>query len=189
MKYLFLIAVAGLFVGCAPLKTWVATSKTDQFTDVTTQTASANFAVGPYGWNKLSLFVSTRTNQVLVGVSSSLGVPVGTVQLRIDQNPPWEISPDETPLYMTPALPHTSTNGSIQAAQAEVMTGMSKIMSPFTATTGDKAEQILKQMVHGTLVRYRTIGVNQAASTTGEIKIDESFLEALKRIGIDTSKY
>lgn len=65
------------------------------------------------------------------------------------------------------------------------MENMTKIMSPYTATTGDKAKSIIKEMLLGKVIKYRTVGMNQAASTTGEAVIDGSFLKSLREIGIN----
>ena len=65
------------------------------------------------------------------------------------------------------------------------MTSVSQMMSPYTVTGGDKAKKILKQMLAGKNLKYRTVGINQAASTTGEAVIDPSLIEALRLIGID----
>lgn len=62
-------------------------------------------------------------------------------------------------------------------------------MSPFTATGGDKAQQIIKELVRGKTLRFRTIGVNSAASSTGWAALDESFLSGLKSLGIDPANY
>lgn len=184
MKILAVIPLA-FICGCAVPSAWVATSRTDQFTDITERTVSIRTESGPYGWNKLNVFVSTRTNTLFLGVKSLSGVPVGTVQLRIDQNPMVQISPDETPIYMSPALPGSPLVNS--NLQNDVMMSMSKIMSPFTATTGDKATNILKQMLSGSEIRYRTVGINEAASTTGKIKLDSSFKRGLQKIGMETN--
>ena len=186
------LAAALLLCGCvspagpAP-GSWKFSSKTDPFNDVTTKTVSVNVSSGSYGWNKLSVFVSSRTNDLVVGVSSSLGLAVGTVELRIDQNPAWTISPQETPIYMIPSVPvsaHSRTN-----VQSEVMAGLTQIWSPFTATTGDRAARILGEMLRGKRLIYRTIGVNQASSTTGELKLDSSFANSVQKLGLDVSKF
>lgn len=188
MTILGLAAALGwalLSAGCMTPTQWRASVTTDQFTDVTTKTVALDFASGLYGWNKNELFISSRTNELIVGIKNNVGMPVGTVQIRVDDSPAWTISPDETPLYMAPSLPKSaiiSTN-----VQEDIASGMSKLMSPFTATTGNKARQIIKQMAAGRTVIFRSIGVNQAASTTGQVKIDASFSDALKQIGIDPS--
>ncbi|MNP83382.1 hypothetical protein D3C76_1823110 [compost metagenome] len=67
------------------------------------------------------------------------------------------------------------------------MDSMYKMMSPYTVTGGDKAKEILRQMVTGKTLIYRTVGINQAASTTGEIELDDSLRQSLKLIGINPS--
>ncbi|MNH40707.1 hypothetical protein D3C79_1020630 [compost metagenome] len=57
-------------------------------------------------------------------------------------------------------------------------------MSPFTAATGEKAEKILAQMKTGKVLIYRTLGMNQAASSTGEYVLDQSLSKALTECGI-----
>lgn len=54
-----------------------------------------------------------------------------------------------------------------------------KSMSPFTAATGEKAQQVLSKMKTGKVLIYRTLGLNQAASTTGEYALDQSLNKAL----------
>ena len=65
-----------------------------------------------------------------------------------------------------------------------MMKNMTKTLSPYTATTGDKAWTILNEMLKGKKMIYRTIGLNQAASTTGEVLLDESLLQSLRDCGI-----
>lgn len=65
------------------------------------------------------------------------------------------------------------------------MKSTSQLMSPYTVTGGDKAKQILKQMVSGHLIKYRIVGISQATSTTGEAVIDTSLAKSLREIGIE----
>ncbi len=168
---------------------WTASTHKDEFTDRVTKMVTIVGAGGIYSVGKYYPLVGLDGTNIVVGVRSggSYRMPVGTVQIRVDENPAWTISPDETPVYLSPALPQTT--GVDTNLQSGMMSSMTKIMSPFTATTGDKAHQILTQMIHGKIVRYRTVGLNAAASTTGEVKIDQSFFSALKEIGIDPSNF
>lgn len=195
MKTLLCILTAALLLaGCASpsgperARTWKATTKTDQFTDVTTKTLEMNVGGGAYNYSKMTFFVGSRTNSVVVGVKSLSNFPVGTVQLRVDENPAITISPAETPVLFTPSIP-LSTNHAMASVQSETMLNMTQIMSPFTATGGDKAQQIIKELVHGKTLRFRTIGANAAASSTGWAALDESFLSGLKSLGIDPANY
>jgi hypothetical protein len=118
-------------------------------------------------------------------------IPVGTVQLRIDQNESWTITPQETPVSMMPSAPQYALNlppeqaALVKQTQDQAMLNMSQLMSPYTVTGGDKAKKILKQMLTGKMLKYRTVGINQAASTTGEVVIDPTLAESLRAIGIN----
>ena len=57
-------------------------------------------------------------------------------------------------------------------------------MSPYTAVSGEKARMILSEMLNGYNLIYRRVGFNQAASSTGEYKLDNSFRNALTDCGI-----
>lgn len=116
--------------------------------------------------------------------------PTGTVQILIYDNKAWTINPEETPIYLALALqssPDLMENQSdyIQEIQKKSMENVTKIMSPYTTTTGKKEKAILKEIISGKIIKYRTVGLNQAASTTGEVIIDDSFTQSLKEIGID----
>lgn len=114
-------------------------------------------------------------------------LPVGTVQLRIDQHEAWTITPQETPVSLAPAVAAigvtvTSEQAEIvRNAQEQAMKAASQMMSPYTVATGDKARQIIRRQK----LRYRIEGINQAASTTGEAVINASLSQSLRTIGID----
>lgn len=189
-KIILAIATAVLLSGCqtVPGKLWVASVTTDQFTDTQTKMVT----VGSFQSKgtlyteagKYYPFVGVKNGVTYVGIRSGgrFRIPTGTVQIRIDGNPAWTITPEETPADLIP--------GTVPAANApagvtnEMMANISKILSPYTAATGKKADDIIKQMSTGKVIKYRTVGLNQAASTTGEVNIDASFNEAIRSIGI-----
>ena len=72
----------------------------------------------------------------------------------------------------------------MENVRESIQQNAAKAASPFTATTGDKAKTIIREMLAGHKIIYRRVGYNQAASTDGEVLIDESFLRALNQIGI-----
>ena len=72
----------------------------------------------------------------------------------------------------------------VENAYKTAMEATARSMSPFTASTGEKAQSILKEMRSGKTLIYRTVGLNQAASTTGEYVLDQSLDVALRRCGI-----
>jgi hypothetical protein len=112
--------------------------------------------------------------------------------VRIDDNASWTISPEETPIVLSPVvptinypnMPHTPD---LSDFQKQMTDNMIKMMSPYTATTGEKAKEIIKEMIAGKVIKYRIVGVNQAASTTGNVALDQSFVEALQKIGLNKS--
>ena len=169
---------------------WVTVSSKDEFTDQTTKMVT----VGERRSNHLLItqslhfypFVGVQNGEIYVGVRSGgpVRIPVGTIQLRIDDNPAWTITPAETPVFLAPNTPAV-----VNSMQEQIMNNMSKAMSPYTATTGDKARRIIKEMVHGRRIKDRHVGFNQAASTTGEVEIDGSFIKSLKEIGINPESF
>lgn len=181
-----ILAIALAACQSIPSKVWVASQHTDEFTDETTKMVT----VGSFSWSgrtytevgKYYPFISMKNGQLYVGIRSggNIRIPTGTVQIRVDDNPAWTITPDETPSELIPGTAGPNAN-----LQADMMANMAKILSPYTAAVGEKAREIIKQMAVGSIVRYRTVGLNQAASTTGEVKIDNSFFEALNAIGVD----
>lgn len=182
-----------------PNGVWKVVSSQDEFTDQTTKMVTvvkpitnSYFVTNSFHYYPL---VGLRDGEVYVGIRSggAVRVPVGTVQLRIDNNQAWTITPEETPIFLAPALPtgvpqtvsaNTQQEQVINQAMKRTTDVMAKSMSPYTVATGDKAKSIIKEMLSGRVIKFRTVGFNQAASTTGEMSIDQSFIDALREIGI-----
>lgn len=194
---LYLLGVAVLVASCQSAgATWVAMSSQDLFTDVNTKMVTVGSLPSRGMLFTQSLhyypFVGFQNNELYVGIRSggAYRVPTGTVEIRIDNNKSWVISPEETPVQLVPSIP-TVTQGfnvpnvDMAKIQSQMMQNVAKMSSPYTATTGAKAKNILKEMLAGKKVIYRTIGLNQAASTTGEVEIDDSFRKSLQKIGIN----
>jgi len=183
--------------GCASGPTWQATGTTDEFTDKTTMmvTTSEFPASGSIVTRSLRFYPVVRKegDEIYVGLMSGgrFKIPVGTVQLRIDQNEAWTITPQETPVSMMPSAPQYTLNlppeqaALVKQTQDQAMLNVTQLMSPYTVTGGDKAKKIIKQMLSGHTLKYRTVGINQAASTTGEVQLDPTLAESLRVIGID----
>lgn len=179
--------------GMASGSLWQSTTHKDEFTDKVTQMVTIGEGLSNQVIVTRSLryypFVGTLDGTLFVGIRSGgrYRIPTGTVQMRIDDNAAWTISPEETPLSLVPKMPaleQQAGNPSLTEIQSKAMANAMKISSPYTAATGDKAKEILRQMMSGKIVKYRTVGINQAASTTGEAAIDASFLKSLADIGI-----
>lgn len=201
MKRLIATAAAAfLLTGCAG-QVWKATGSTDEFTDQTTMMVTVGdytnvplIVTKPFNYYPV---VRKVGNEVYVGLMSGgrFKVPVGTVQLRIDQHAAWTISPQETRVSLLPEVPQYALNlppeqaALVKSAQAQAMTSAAQTMSPYTVTGGEKAKSIIKQIANGHVLKFRTVRLNQAASTTGEVAIDPSFVQSLKQAGIDPSTW
>lgn len=191
-----LLVAATMLSGCAGT-VWKATGTTDEFTDKTTMmVTTGNFTAGSSIITSSLKFypvVRKEGGEIYVGLMSGgrFKIPVGTVQIRIDQNEAWAITPQETPVGLVPASPELALGlppeqaELIKKTQAQAMENVYKMMSPYTITGGDKAKSILRQMLAGQVLKFRTVGINQAASTTGEVVLDESLAQSLRIIGID----
>ncbi|MEE4632291.1 hypothetical protein V2K98_02005 [Pseudomonas alliivorans] len=185
--------------GCASGPVWKATGSTDEFTDKTTMmVTTGDFSTGgSIVTSSLKFYPVVRKEggQIYVGLISGgrFKIPVGTVQLRIDQNEAWTITPQETPVSSMPAAAQYVLNlppeqaAIVKNAQEQAMINATQMMSPYTITGGDKAKKILRQMLSGKVLKYRVVGINQAASTTGEVELDPSLAESLRLIGINES--
>lgn len=200
LAMMFVIALTGCQApGQAPVfeKNWTVLVTKDEFTDEVTKLVTVGeglsdkfFITKPFRYYP---FVGTIDGELYVGIRSGgfYKIPTGTVQIRVDDNEAWTIGPEETSIQLVPLLPSPSevsvdaTTIDVGKLQADMMENMSKIMSPFTATTGDKAKAIIKEMLNGKKIKYRTVGLNQAASTVGETIINSSFASSLREIGID----
>ncbi|PCI40993.1 MAG: hypothetical protein COB46_05445 [Rhodospirillaceae bacterium] len=195
-KIMFSVIAAIFLAGCQTTgTTWQATNKVDEFTDKQTKMVtvgewpSANYLVTQS--LKYYPFVGIQNDMIFVGIRSGgrYRVPTGTVQLRIDSSPTWTISPEETPVALSSSYPilQIQTMPEFANLQSQIMENMTKMMSPYTAATGEKAKKIIKEMMKGKVIKYRVVGANQAASTTGEVALNVSFIKALLLIGITRS--
>lgn len=190
----------GIASGTAPSVKWVANSKTDSFTDVSSCAVTVGSLYTSNGvftmTNKYYPYIEVVNGDLRVGVKSGgrFLIPVGDVQIRIDQNKAWTISTSETPLDYVPegqlkamqayAPKDPQQQQIVENAYKTAMEATARSMSPFTASTGEKAQSILKEMRSGKTLIYRTVGLNQAASTTGEYVLDQSLEVALSQCGI-----
>lgn len=190
----------GIASGTAPSVKWVANSKTDSFTDVSSCAVTVGSLYTSNGvftmTNKYYPYIEVVNGDLRVGVKSGgrFLIPVGDVQLRVDQNKAWTISTSETPLDYVPegqlkamqayAPKDPQQQQIVENAYKTAMEATARSMSPFTASTGEKAQSILKEMRSGKTLIYRTVGLNQAASTTGEYVLDQSLEVALSQCGI-----
>jgi hypothetical protein len=214
------LGLAGCAVPTAPIvkkNEWVAITDADRFADspvrmVTIGEPTYSESLFMTKFKHYYPFVQLKDGELIVGIRSGgqYKIPAGAVQMRIDGNMTWDISPEETPVYLIPdqatltvSIPKTTpvdTNTPHGKAMADSMAAskamteemrentpkyLARTLSPFTAATGDKAKAIIKEMFSGRRIIYRSIGYNQADSTEGEVLIDESFNKAMSEIGVN----
>ena len=193
---IFVVSIAG----CAS-NPWSARNLQDEFTDqhscrvVYGSEFQKGFVKGMGGIHYYP-FVEKDNNGVIFGIHNDYNIPVGNVQIRIDGNRFIEILSSETPLkYSSKTLKVDlsyikNTEGldakALQNSMDETMKNVQRMSSPYTATTGEKAEEIIGQLRKGKVLKMRIMGfgVNSAASTTGEYNLGAGFNEALSECGI-----
>lgn len=204
MRNCIVIFTAIALAGCASSQLevkWISVKNTDEFTDV----SSCQVTVGSLYTNKNVYtevgkyypFIEQVNGQLRVGLQSGgqYKIPVGNAQLRIDSNKAWDISTSETPLDLVPTFANfkpayldnlsDDQKAMVAASYESAMEVSAQAMSPFTATTGERAEKIVKEMLAGKSLKYRTVGLNQAASSTGVYDLDVSLQNALIDCGIE----
>ena len=200
VKLIILAMLTTMSVGCAPKVTpkvgWVSLSSVDEFTDQ----KSCRVTVGSiYTANSIYTqvgnfypLIEKVNGELRVGLQSGgkIKIPVGNIQLRIDGNKHWDITTSETPLDLAPKstvdmsiYTHNLPDEQRILVESSIKDS-AKILSPYTMTIGDKAKKIVKEMLNGKKIIYRTVAINQGGSTTGEFVLDDSLKIALNQCGI-----
>jgi hypothetical protein len=210
-KTIFLIVLISL-IGCtsdpitSPKVTWISSKKTDEFSDKQTCIATVGSVYTSFGayteTGKLYPFIQNLDGKIIVGVKSggNINMPVGDIQLRIDNNQTWEISTSETPAnsdnlpgYMKgTSLPTSVYTQNLPEDQKEVIENAykasiaqtTKLMSPYTGATGEKAKSIINEMLNGKTLIYRTMGFMGTPSNTGQYTLDTSLAKAMSECEI-----
>jgi len=201
----FFISLA--IVGCsskAPFQndTWKAVAQGDEFSDslnliVTTGDYSSGGYVVTRGMRYYPV-IGRNGNDIYFGVMSGgrFKIPVGNIQVRIDQNKTWDISSSETPEVLVSKInSFQAIDYGLKGEQAEVvrhaqeqaMENYGRAMSHITAVGGEKARQIIRQMLSGKRIIYRSTMTSTPTSTTGKADLDSSLRKSLVEIGIDPS--
>ncbi|MFK3775169.1 hypothetical protein [Pseudomonas sp. NPDC089406] len=170
--------------------TWRATSSTDESTHYTTLMVSTGDTGSAGGFFTRPVYyfpvIRKEGDELLVGVMSGgrARLPVGTVQLLVDQHEAWTITPQANPVSLSPAVFPKAVTAPGEHAET-VKNAATQMMSPYTLASGEKAKQIIRDLVTGQKLQYRIVAIDQTASATGEAVIDHSFSQALRAIGID----
>ena len=189
-----------LAVGCSS-SNWVVKSQTDEFTDQSSckivygSDFGRGFTKGLGGIHYYP-FIERSGNEVIFGIHNDYNIPVGDVQIRVDNNPAHTISFRETPVFYsatskpvdlsylknTPGIDHKV----LQDSTNSMVEDINKMSSPYTATTGKKAIKIISQMRKGKTLKLRVIGfaTNTVRSTTGKYNLGDGLSKALNSCGI-----
>lgn len=202
MRTLSILICTLILSGCAANKSWQVVSTQDEFTDQ--RSCKIDYDSGYIkdirrkvnGGIHYYPFVEKVNNTVIFGVQGDYKIPVGDVQIRIDNNKAISISYTETPVFYSATskakvdISYLKSEGIdnkiLQSNIDEMMANVQKISSPFTATSGDKARLIIDQMKKGKLLKMRVIGfgTNSVSSNSGEYLLGEKFVDALNRCNI-----
>ncbi|WP_212799782.1 hypothetical protein [Pseudomonas sp. St316] len=193
MKWTVIVAIAiAILSGCTTAPAWKISSDSDVVPKRTSLiVTTGNYTAGNSLLNTLNVFPVVRKEgeEIYVGLMSNgdVRIPIVTAQIWIDQNEVWTISSQETPMilakpsveYMLGLRPELT-----RQAQAQGL-NIHKILGGYAVTGGDKAKAILKQMLRGSVLRFRTIGIDKSVSATQEVVLDETFSQSLGWSGID----
>ena len=155
------------------MDTWVANINVDEFTDKKTCTISLKDVGTEDAFALIHRqyvpYVEVVEGDLHVGIKSDDSkspFAVGDVQLRIDKNPMWNINTSETPLgdYDTSELrdfeigmegmPEESL-AMARSIRKKALESIMRSESTFTATSGNKALSIVRQMYLGDKLRFR----------------------------------
>lgn len=208
MKFYSMFVFFLVLTGCTSTKPrveWIASTEFDRFTDqtacaVTTGSLYTQSSVYTFT-NHLYPFIEVVKGELRVGLKSGgkYKVPIGDIQLRIDKNKAWDISTNETPVDVkaNPQIDVMSEYvNTLPPEQRELvinsyktaMSSTGKMLSPYTAATGEKAKAIVKEMLQGSILIYRTIGFTQIPNygkgATGEFLLNNSLKVALDKCKI-----
>tara|TARA_R110001606_G_C15403197_1_gene653522 strand:+ start:1550 stop:2143 length:594 start_codon:yes stop_codon:yes gene_type:complete len=178
MKNLTFIASAIALTACASSPTtanqnttaigWVALKNVDDFTDEKTckVTWATTYSKSSYRevFKIYPVIVFSDSEPLKVGVESvsanaslQIDIPVGNVQLRIDDLPTHEVKAVD--MEVLQASMASGNQATLMQEQME------SIMSPRTVTEGDDAKAILTEMLSGTEIRYRQMTPGNSGKT------------------------
>lgn len=189
---------------------WLATLDVDIFTDeVACEIVAAESYNGGFlgmGERKHvtrtgALYPVIRSNNggLSIGVKAggAFPLPPGDIDLRIDRNKAWKIKSSETPKDLVtevdipsmPTLQLPNFSEEQQKAYEESMAQMmetikeaSSYSSTYTMTAGDKARQIIREMIAGEELIYRSsTQATMGVELSGFAKLGEPFVSELKK--------
>jgi hypothetical protein len=203
MKNLMLGFALIAISGCGTMPPWEAKTFTDEFSDDSYCRVAkypSAYTAGAQAEIRRQLYGSSFSNHLIaemrddgprIGITSSHNLPiVGDLQIRVDAYEMVTVSPMETPVDVGSSkieMPDVAGLSEEQRKSMEdTIQGVSGYASPYRMATGEKAQTLLKQMQMGKEIKFRTVGVNVAASTVAVVAITDDFRNALKACGLVT---
>lgn len=187
------ILVLPVLAACATAGGWQANQYEDEFTGTKSCRVEigSRYAVGYRGTSFLQFYAENYNGQARAGVRSINGIPIaGDVQLKVGSKL-YTLTSQNVPLDAAPVLPDLTgpARQSMGKGYADSMKAMTreiqKMGSPYRAYTGGRAKALLRDMVNtDEEIKFRTVGINAAASTTASFKAGADFRQALHECGI-----
>ena len=197
------VIVSTIVLSACSSTMWNAKTTVDEFTDETRCKVSVGSDFGKdvaksFGGIHYYPFIARAKDEIIFGIENDYNLPLGDAQVRVDDNAMIEISAADTPVILAPKQPTVDmsylkgTPGldseALQKSVTDMTANIQKYSSPFRAVSGEKAREIIKQLLNGKSLKVRIIGVNQVNSTTGEWEMDGSLPNALAECGIDPNQ-
>lgn len=179
--------VAGLSLSaCASIPTgpmWNATEYYDEFTE------EKYCRVQPYVGRKLYytalshsyvFFAENKDGEIRAGFRSDRNYPVvGDIQIKIGSKLV-VMTANDTPIDNLPKQVQLDHELPMANTINKVTENVTKLGSPYRAFQGEKAIELLNDIyAYDGDIKYRTVSINKALSSTGAIQVDESFKVAL----------
>ncbi|MGE0827760.1 MAG: hypothetical protein AB7O04_00210 [Hyphomonadaceae bacterium] len=134
-------------------------------------------------------FFERRGAEVRAGVTSDHGLPIaGDVQVRVGDGPLITITAADTPLDARPQTPAVAIEGLSQDAAAQIAAARDAALasvSPYRVLAGERARQLIADILAHDRTIWRTVGVNAATSSIGELEPNASLRRALHMCGLD----
>lgn len=209
MKKVGIITVASMMSACAvapaqvapAVDSWVATMAKDEFTDQHICTVSIRNVGADQAEESATQryypYIEVVNGDQRVGVKSTAKIPraVGDIKIRIDSNPAWDIDTSETPLgeisgselrefEITMASLPAESLAIAKANHQKTLEAMMRAQSIYTATSGDKARAIVREMYAGETIKFRVLASSKVTTFTGEYDLGASFKVAADECGI-----
>lgn len=202
------LVLAGVVLTATPLEArkpkdaWAVTRMADPITGASSCVVAAPDQFGKFKYSRFGYLYPIVENNVqlglLIGVSSGgkYRVPTGDILWRVDANPFRTLraadNPAATPLVPLGA-PTPTGNAATDKMVADAMANAMKVAGAYTATStvvgGDKAVDMLREMLAGRSLLYRQAGAapNYGLPSSQTYAVGQWTSEGLRPIPLDES--